>query len=121
MTSNQEKFEYESHLEAIGRRKQLLQRAKDKTYYSSTDEGQHIFRGLFLPYARAVIESIDAVNAGRASAWASYASFTKQQLDALGVEYVAFIALKKIIDCIDTGNNKLTDVATIIGRSIENE
>ena len=121
MTSNQEKFEYESHLEAIGRRKQLLQRAKDKTYYSSTDEGQHIFRGLFLPYARAVIESIDAVNAGRASAWASYASFTKQQLDALGAEYVAFIALKKIIDCIDTGNNKLTDVATIIGRSIENE
>ena len=121
MTTKQEQFEHDSHLEAIQRRRQLLQRARDQIYYSSTDEGQHIFRGLFLPYANAITEAIDAAKAGRASAWASYAAFTKEQLDALGAEYVAFIALKKIIDCIDTGSNSLTDVATMIGRSIENE
>ena len=121
MTTKQEQFEYDSHLEAIHKRRQILQRAKEKTYYSSTDEGQHIFRGLFTTYVTAVVESIDAAQAGRASKWAVYAGFTNQQLELLGGETLAFIALKKIIDCIDTGNNNLTEVATIIGRSIENE
>jgi len=121
MTTKQEQFEYDSHLEAIQKRRQILQRAKEKTYYSSTDEGQHIFRGLFTAYADAVVESIDAALAGRASKWAVYAGFTHQQLELLGGETLAFIALKKIIDCIDTGNNNLTEVSTIIGKSIENE
>jgi len=121
MTTKQEQFEYDSHLEAIQRRRQLLQRARDQTYYSSTDEGQHIFRGLFASYAGSVIESIDTAKAGRASKWAAYAGFANEQMELLGGEALAFIALKKIVDCIDTGNNNLTDVATIIGRSIENE
>ena len=121
MTTKQEKFEYDSHLEAIQKRRQILQRAKEKTYYSSTDEGQHIFRGLFASYAGAVDESIAAAQAGRTSKWAAYGYFSNKQLEQLGGETLAFIALKKIIDCIDTGNNNLTDVATIIGRSIENE
>ena len=115
MTTKQEQFEYDSHLEAIQRRRQLLQRARDQTYYSSTDEGQHIFRGLFASYASSVIESIDTAKAGRASKWAAYAGFANEQMELLGGEALAFIALKKIVDCIDTGNNNLTDVATIIG------
>jgi hypothetical protein len=99
MTTKQEQFEYDSHLEAIQKRRQILQRAKEKTYYSSTDEGQHLFRSLL----------------------ATCAGLANEQLELLGGEPLAFIALKKIIDCIDTGINSLTDVASVIGRSIESE
>jgi len=99
MTTRQEQFEYDSHLEAIQKRRQILQRAREKIYYSSTDEGQHFFRSLL----------------------ATYAGLANEQLELLGGEALAFIALKKIIDRIDTGNNNLTDVPTVIGRSIENE
>ena len=121
MTTKQEKFEYDSHLEAIQKRRQILQRAKEKTYYSSTDEGQHIFRGLLASYATAIASSIKEAQDGKASRWGDFAGFTNQQADILGIETLAFVALKKLIDCIDTGNNNLTEVATTIGRSIENE
>ena len=121
MQSRQVQFENQSHHEAVTRRRQRLQQAKDRTYYSSTDEGQNIFRGLFMPYAIALTEAIANSKEGRASTWAKYAALVEDRAEELGTDYLAYIAIRKMVDCIDTGRNKLTDVATIIGRCIDEE
>ena len=58
---------------------------------------------------------------GKASKWGSFAVHTHELSEELGIEYLAYCAMKKMIDCIDTGKNKLVDVATLIGRTIEAE
>ena len=58
---------------------------------------------------------------GKASKWAQFANHTHQLSEELGIEYIAYCAMKKMIDRIDSGRNKLIDIATLIGRTLEAE
>ena len=64
---------------------------------------------------------IDTVMSGTASKWGEFATHTHQLTEELDIEYVADCAMKKMIDFIDTDNNKLVDIATIIGRTLDAE
>ena len=121
MHKTQLEREEQSHREAIVKRRRELQAAKEKGYVSGTTEGRELFRGLFLPYSDAVRLRIDTVMSGKASKWGQFATHTHQLTEELGIDYVAYCAMKKMIDFIDTGNNKLVDIATIIGRTLEAE
>ncbi|QNI87646.1 hypothetical protein [Synechococcus sp. ROS8604] len=121
MNKTQLKLEEQSHREAVAKRRRGLQSAKEKGYISGTTEGRELFRGLFLPYSDTVRSRIDDVTSGKASKWAQFANHTDQLTEELGIEYVAYCAMKKMIDFIDTGKNKLVDIATIIGRTLEAE
>ena len=121
MHKTQLELEEQSHREAVIKRRRELQVAKEKGYVSGTAEGRELFRGLFLPYSDAVKLRINTVMTGKASKWGQFATHTHQLTEELGIEYVAYCAMKKMIDFIDTGNNKLVDIATIIGRTLEAE
>jgi len=121
MNRTQLELEEQSHREAVTKRRRELQVAKEKGYVSGTDEGRKLFGRLFLPYSDAMKLRIDTVKSGKASKWGQFATHTHQLTEELGIEYVAYCAMKKMIDFIDTGNNKLVDIATIIGRTLEAE
>jgi hypothetical protein len=121
MQKTQLELEEQSHREAVIKRRRDLQAAREKGYVSGTTEGRELFRGIFLPYSDTVRLRIDNVISGKASKWGQFATHTHQLTEELGIEYVAYCAMKKMIDFIDTGNNKLVDIATIIGRTLEAE
>ena len=56
---------------------------------------------------------------GKASKWGQFAIHTHDLTEELGVEYVAQCAIKKMINYIDTGNSRLVEFATTIGRSCQ--
>ncbi|WP_037990659.1 DNA-directed RNA polymerase [Synechococcus sp. CC9616] len=121
MNSRQLKLEEQSHREAVKKRRRDLQQAKEKSYISGTTEGRQLFLNLFLPYSEALNDRLQIVMQGKASKWGHFAIHTHDLTEELGVEYVAYCAMKKMIDCIDTGNNQLVEVATTIGRILESE
>mgnify|MGYP001315205401 CR=1 FL=1 len=120
-SKRQKELEEQSHREAVKKRRRDLQKAKDKSYISGTTEGRELFRNLFLPYSEVLKERLQTAIQGRASKWGQFAIHTHSLTVELGVEYVAYCAMKKMIDCIDTGNNQLVEVATTIGRVLESE
>ena len=121
MQTRQLELEEQSHKEAVAKRRRELQQAKEKGYISGTTEGRQLFINLFLPYSEALRQRLNETMSGKASKWGSFAVHTHELSEELGIEYLAYCAMKKMIDCIDTGKNKLVDVATLIGRTIEAE
>ena len=121
MQTRQIELEEQSHKEAVAKRRRELQQAKEKGYISGTTEGRQLFINLFLPYSEALRQRLNETMSGKASKWGSFAVHTHELSEELGIEYLAYCAMKKMIDCIDTGKNKLVDVATLIGRTIEAE
>jgi len=122
MTSNQEQHEIDTTVEALRKRQQQVRKAIERGYFSSTPEGQQLTRDVFIGYSRAVEAHITWL-VGRNGRFASAAAHLFFQLKDLEVSYdhLAFVALRKLIDCIHTKQNQRTHVCTVIGRSIQEE
>ena len=122
MTSKQEQHEIDTTIDALRRRQQQVRQAIDRGYFSNTPEGQQLTRDVFISYSKAVEAHITWL-VGRNGRFASAASHLYFQLKDLEVsfEHVAFVALRKLIDCIHTKQNQRTHVCTAIGRAIQEE
>lgn len=122
MTSKQEQHEIDTTFEALRKRQQQVRKAIERGYFSSTPEGQQLTRDVFIGYSKAVEDHITRL-VGRSGRFASAAAHLFFQLQDLGVSYdhVSFVALRKLIDSIQTKRNKRVDVCTAIGKAIQEE
>ena len=103
MNTRQIDLEEQSHKEAVAKRRRELQEAKEKGYMSGgTTEGRQLFINLFLPFAEDLRRRLDEAMSGKASKWAQFANHTHQLSEELGIEYIAYCAMKKMIDRIDS-------------------
>ena len=122
MTSKQKQHEIDTTVEALRKRQQQVRQAVERGYFSSTAEGQQLTRDVFIGYSKAVEAHITRL-VGRNGRFASAAAHLFFQLKDLEVSYehLAFVALRKLIDCIHTKQNQRTHVCTAIGKAIQEE
>ena len=122
MKTKQHQHEIDTTIEALRKREHQVRQAIERGYFSSTAEGQQLTRDIFIGYSKAVESHVTHL-VGRNGRFASAASHLYFQLKDLEVsfEHVAFVALRKLIDCIHTKQNQRTHVCTAIGRAIQEE
>lgn len=122
MTSKQEQHEIDTTVEALRKRQEQAKKAIEGVYFSSTPEGQQLTRDVFIGYSKAVEAHFTHLvgRNGRFAVAAAHLFFQLKDLE-LSYNHVAFVALKKLIDCIHTKQNQRTHVCTAIGRAIQEE
>ena len=122
MNSEQEQHEIDTTVEALRKRKRQVKQAIEKGYFSSTTEGRRLTRDIFIGYSKGVEAHVTSLLT-RNSRFATAARQLKEEMSWLDVsfEHVAFVALRKLIDCIHTKQNQRTHVCTAIGKAIQTE
>ena len=117
---------FEEALIKLGQERFLndLEKAKEKTYYSSTKPGRHFLQTYIQAYINQIDESTELHLTGKRNRgnMSRYAHNIKEFCERLSTEVIAVVALKTITDYF--GKNKAmtaSNVAVSIGTRIEDE
>ena len=124
MISNQEAFEIESHYRAINKLEKEVQRAKDLSYYSSTEQARATIKTWALPMTEDLVAYVDKFSNGRASTKASAVGCPEiaEWFQIVEPNILMVIVLKTIFDAHGV-HQKLTlsKLAQMIGTRFEDE
>jgi len=124
MTTRQELFEKQSHIDAVRKLEQDLYKAKQRNYYSSTLQSRETIKSLTLPMAADLDKFINDIAQGRATTTADafIAPELIKLLEFVSTEHIVVVLLKSILDTHGAFENPTASrVSNFIGGRLEDE